>query len=278
MRGETQRAQRGGRVVALGADPGRATTGVPVSDAQRAQRVQRVPGPREDEPVRSAVDGPAGPRPDGEGLRVEVEGSEVGADVVRSGLRRRGQQLGGVRDTGEHQQRRHLGRAAALDVRVEAVADHERCRGPHPSRGRLHQGGSGLPRHLRLEPGRGSQDRHQGPVAGQRAALARQRRVDVARHPHRARPQRDARLGERRVAQLGIEALDDGGRAVRRVDGRQADRGDLCAECRGADHEHLGPVGQLLGEQRRGGLRAGGDVVGPGRITQLGQMRGDVTG
>ena len=62
--------------------------------------------------------------------------------------------LGGVRHAGEHEQRRHPGGAAALDVGVQPVADQQGPARTGAPGGLPQQRRAGLASHLRLRAGR----------------------------------------------------------------------------------------------------------------------------
>ena len=124
--------------------------------------------------------------------------------------------------------------------------------------------------------GRVPQRGDQRPVAGQRSARRRDRRVEVRRHPRHAPVDRDGALGELAPVEVGRVTLHDGSEPRRRVaPGRRPRSRSASIEPDRADHQHPGTGRQPIGQVMRRGLGGGDHLAGLGRDAELGQVVGD---
>ncbi len=138
------------------------------------------------------------------------QATQVGGEIRRPVARLCPQELSRGGHPGEHEQGRRARPDGGLDVGVETVADDQRKPGPAPADRLLVHRTLRLSGHHRIATGGGAQHCDQRTVAGHQATLGRHRRIDIARDPERAGPDRECGLGEPGVVKIWIKALDDG--------------------------------------------------------------------
>ena len=120
---------------------------------------------------------------------------------------------------------------------------------------------------------------HHRTVADEESAVGRKRGVDVASNPAGTGPDRQGSLGE--IGPVGIRrmSLHNSGRTIVGASCHpEACRSDLVDECVGSHDQDPRTHRQLFGEQPRGGLSTGDDLVGFRDETEIAQVRGDIVG